>query len=67
MKHTLTVACIFLKSAWQAVCRHFQDQNFVGYLRCATARSALTALLLAPLAGLHTFAWSGFPRSLCEQ
>jgi hypothetical protein len=37
MKHTLTVACIFSKSAWQAV----------------LLRSALTALLLAPLASLH--------------
>ena len=34
MKRTLTVACIFLKSAWQAV----------------SLRSALTTLLLAPLA-----------------
>jgi hypothetical protein len=37
MKHTLTVACFFLKSAWQAV----------------FLRSALTALLIAPLAALH--------------
>lgn len=36
MKHTLTVACILLKSVWQAV----------------SLRSALAALLLAPLAGL---------------
>jgi hypothetical protein len=37
MKHILTVACIFLKSVLQAV----------------SLRSALTALLLAPLAALH--------------
>jgi len=37
MKHTLTVACISLKSAWQAV----------------FLRSALTALLLAPLLALQ--------------
>lgn len=37
MKYTLTVACIFFKSVWQAVSLH----------------SALTALLLAPLAVLH--------------
>jgi hypothetical protein len=38
MKQTLTVACIILKSAWQAV----------------SLRSALTALLLAPLGALAT-------------
>ena len=38
MKYTLTVACIFLRSAWQAV----------------SLRSALTALLLAPLAALSS-------------
>jgi len=37
MKHTLTVACISFKSVWQAV----------------SLRSALTALLLAPLAVLN--------------
>ena len=37
MKTTLTVACVFLKSAWQAV----------------SLCSALTALLLAPMAVLH--------------
>ena len=37
MKRSLTVACIIFKSAWQAV----------------SLRSALTALLLAPLAILH--------------
>ena len=37
MKTTLTVACISLKSVWQAV----------------FLRSALTAILLAPLAALH--------------
>jgi len=37
VKLTLTVACISLKSAWQAV----------------FLRSALTALLIAPLASLH--------------
>ncbi len=37
MKHTLTVACVSLKSVWQA----------------ASLRLALTALLLAPLAALH--------------
>ena len=37
MKHIPTVACIILKSVWQAV----------------SFRSALTALLLAPLAALH--------------
>jgi hypothetical protein len=37
MKTTLTVACIILKSAWQAV----------------SLRSALAALLIAPLAALH--------------
>ena len=37
MKPSLTVACFSLKSVWQAV----------------SLRSALTALLLAPLAALH--------------
>ena len=37
MKPALTVACVFLKSAWQAV----------------SLRSALAALLLAPLVALH--------------
>jgi hypothetical protein len=37
MKHTITIACTILKSIWQAV----------------FLRSALTALLLAPLAALH--------------
>jgi hypothetical protein len=37
MKPTLTVACVILKSAWQAV----------------SLRLALTALLLAPVAALH--------------
>lgn len=51
MKHKLTVACIFLKSACQAVLRSFSDQ-FHGRstLRIGSLRSALTALLLAPLA-----------------
>ena len=49
MKHTLTVACIILKSAGQTVCRPFSDQ----FRRLSTLRSALTALLLAPLAALH--------------
>jgi hypothetical protein len=47
MKPTLTVACISLKSAWQAV----------------SLRSALTALLLVPLAALHaTRNLPGVPR-----
>jgi hypothetical protein len=47
MKRTLTVACISLKSAWQAV----------------SLRSALTALLLTPLAALHaTRNLPGVPR-----
>ena len=47
MKHTLTVARISLKSAWQAV----------------LLRPALTALLLAPLAALHAKEKSaGVPR-----
>ena len=46
MKHILTVACIFLESAWQAVCQPFSDQ----LRRLSSLRLALTALLLAPLA-----------------
>lgn len=54
MKTTLTVACIILKSACQAVCRHFSDQfRRRSTLRSGSLRSALTALLLAPLAALH--------------
>ena len=53
-KTTLTVACISLKSAWQAVCRPFSDQfGRLPTLRSGSLRSALTALLLAPLAALQ--------------
>jgi uncharacterized MnhB-related membrane protein len=37
MKHTHTVTCIYLRSPWQAI----------------FLRSALSAILLAPLAALH--------------
>jgi arylsulfatase A-like enzyme len=54
MKPTLNVACFFLKSAWQAVCRPFWDQfGRLSTLRSGSLRSALAALLLAPLAALH--------------
>jgi len=55
MKHTLTVACILLKSAWQAVCRPSSDQlRRQSSPRSGSLRSALlAALLLAPLATLH--------------
>ena len=54
MKTTLTVACFFLKSAWQAVCRPFSDQfRRLSTLRSGSLRSALTALLLAMLTTLH--------------
>jgi len=53
-KPTLTVACFLLKSAWQAVCRPFSDQlRRLSPLRYGSLRSALTTLLLAPLAALH--------------
>jgi hypothetical protein len=53
LKHTLAVACIILKSARQAVCRHFQDQlRRLSPLRYGSLRSALTALLLEPPAGI---------------
>ena len=53
MKHTLTVACILLRSAWQAGCRPFSDQfRRLSTLRSGSLRLALTALLLAPLAAL---------------
>jgi hypothetical protein len=51
MKTPLPVTCIILKSACQAVCRHFSDQfRRRSTLRSGSLRSALTALLLAPLA-----------------
>ena len=51
MKTTLTVACFCLKSAWQVACRPFSDQfRRLSTLRSGSLRSALTALLLAPLA-----------------
>jgi hypothetical protein len=54
MKYALTVVCMFLKSAWQAVCRPFLGQfRRLSTLRSGSLRSALTALLLAPLAALH--------------
>jgi poly(3-hydroxybutyrate) depolymerase len=48
VKTSITIACIFLKSSLQAVCRPFQDQ----LRRLSSLRSALTALLLAPLSAL---------------
>jgi hypothetical protein len=65
MKHTLAVACISLKSVWQAVCRPFLNQLrrlfAFGYLRCTSVplrsgslRSALITLLLAPLQAAET-------------
>ena len=54
MKHTLTVACFFSKSAWQAVCRPFSDQfRRLSTLRSGSLCSALAALLLAPLSALN--------------
>jgi hypothetical protein len=64
MKTTLTVAGISMKSVWQAVCRPARDRLCrlfaSGDLRCApvplrsgSLRSAITTLLLAPLATLH--------------
>jgi acetyl esterase/lipase len=54
MKATLTVACFFSKSAWQAVCRPFSDQfRRLSTLRSGSLCSALGALLLAPLAAVH--------------
>lgn len=54
MKLTLTVACIILKSAWQAVCRPSCDQlRRLSSLRSGSLRTALIALLLAPLPGTH--------------
>ena len=54
LKQTLTVACIHLKRSPQAVCRPFSDQlRPLSPLRYGPLRSALTALLLAPLAALH--------------
>jgi polyhydroxybutyrate depolymerase len=54
MNHTLTVACILLKSAWQAVCRPCLDQlRRLPPLRYGSPRSALAALLLASLTALH--------------
>lgn len=57
MKPTLIVAYYFLKSAWQAVCRPFSDQlRRLFPLRYGFLRSALIALLLAPLGTLHAAA-----------
>jgi hypothetical protein len=54
MNPTLTVACFFLKSAWQAVCLPFlMLLRRLSPLHSGSLRSALTALLLAPLAALH--------------
>jgi|694.fasta_scaffold131064_2 arylsulfatase A-like enzyme len=54
MKLTLTVACTPLKSAWQGVCRPSLSQiRRLTPLRSGSLRSALTALLLAPLTTLH--------------
>jgi hypothetical protein len=51
MKLTLTVACTLLQSAWQAVCRSILNQlHRLSPLCSGLLRSALTALLLAPLA-----------------
>ena len=51
MKLTLNVACISLKSAWQDVCRRFQNQfHRPSPLRSGSLRSALTALILSSLA-----------------
>jgi hypothetical protein len=54
MKPSLTVACFHLKSAWQAVCRPFSEKRRrLSSLRYGFLRSALTVLLIAPLASLH--------------
>jgi len=54
MKATVTVACMLLKSAWPAVCRPFLNQfRRLSSLCSGSLRSALAALLLAPLAALH--------------
>jgi predicted peptidase len=54
MKPTVAVARDFLKSSWQAVCRPLCDQRRrLSQLRYCSLRSALAALLFAPLAALH--------------
>jgi sialidase-1 len=51
---TLTVAFIFLKSVWQAVCQPFLMQiRRLSSPRYGLLRAALTALLLTPLAALY--------------
>jgi hypothetical protein len=50
MKPIFTVACIFLKSVWQAVCQPFLIQ----LRRLSSLRPALTALLFAPLSALRS-------------
>jgi hypothetical protein len=50
----ITVACIILKSAWQAVCRpFFESHRRLSPLGSGSLRSAFAGLLLAPLAVLH--------------
>ena len=47
MKYSITVACVILKSVWQAVCRSFSDSfRRLSPLRSGSLRSDLTALLL---------------------
>jgi len=54
MKHALTVACISLKLAWQAVCRpSFDHLRRPSPLRSGSLRSALTAFLLVVTGSLH--------------
>jgi len=54
MNTTLTIDCIILKSAWQAVCRPFSDQfRRLSTLRSGSLCPALAALLLAPLSALN--------------
>ena len=49
---TPTVACIILKSAWQAVGRPGSDElRRLSSLRCGSLRPALTTLMIAQLAG----------------
>jgi len=55
MKPIFTVACIFLKSVWQAVCQPFLIQlRRLSSLRYGSLRPALTALLFAPLSALRS-------------
>ena len=66
MKLTLTLACFFLKSAWQTDGREFLIQlRWLTSLRYVTLWTAFTVLLFAPLAALcGANAATSLPRSL---